>query len=80
MSPIVAKSLPELLQTNIGFQMYNRVNRDAENKGKAHSERVGNALVTYLVYPNGKIMVNIACSETPFKSTTELAESIIFSS
>jgi hypothetical protein len=69
------------LQTNTGFQTYNKINRDydAENKGKVHSERIGDALVTYLVYPKGKVMVNIACSETQFNLTADLDESILFS-
>jgi hypothetical protein len=49
-----------------------------------HEERIGKAKgkpnVKYVVYPNGKVMVYIACSDTPFKLETEANEGLLFSS
>jgi hypothetical protein len=46
------------------------------NKSKQHEEKIGTAVVKYLVYPNGKIMVFVACSNNPFKLEDEADESI----
>jgi hypothetical protein len=37
------------------------------------------AIVRYLVYPNGKVMVFVACSNNPFKLEDEADESILYS-
>jgi hypothetical protein len=43
-----------------------------ENKSKEHQEIVGSgALVRYLFYPNGTVMLFIECSNTPFKLEEE---------
>jgi hypothetical protein len=49
------------------------------NKAKQHQERIGKAVVKYLLYPNGKVMVFIACSNNPFKLEDEGYESILYS-
>jgi len=47
-----------------------------------HTERIGKAQgipnVTYIVYPKGKIMVYIACSDRPFKLETDNDVSSLF--
>ena len=37
------------------------------------------AVVKYLVYPNGTVMVFVACSNTPFKLEDEADESLLYS-
>ena len=49
------------------------------NKAKQHEEKIGKAVVKYLVYPNGKTMVFVACSNNPFKLEDEADESILYS-
>ena len=49
------------------------------NKAKEHEEKIGKAVVKYLVYPNGKTMVFVACSNNPFKLEDEADESILYS-
>ena len=45
-----------------------------------HEERIGTgAIVRYLVYPNGKVMVFVACSNNPFKLEDEADESSLYS-
>ncbi len=36
------------------------------NRNKEHQEIMGSALVRYLFYPNGRVMVFVECSNTPF--------------
>jgi len=47
-----------------------------------HTERIGKAIhipnVTYIIYPKGKIMVYIACSDKPFKVETDNDASSLF--
>ena len=50
-----------------------------KNKGKQHLERMARADVNFVVYPNGKIMISIACSNNPFKLETDEDESSLFS-
>ena len=42
-------------------------------------ERIGSAIVKYLVYPNGKTMVFVACNNNPFKLEDEAEGSILYS-
>jgi len=49
------------------------------NKAKQHEEKIGKAVVKYLVYPNGKVMVFVACSNNPFELEDEGYESILYS-
>ncbi|MGB6532343.1 MAG: hypothetical protein WBF33_29930, partial [Candidatus Nitrosopolaris sp.] len=49
------------------------------NKAKQHEEKVGTSIVKYLVYPNGKVIVFVACSSSPFKLEDEADESILYS-
>jgi hypothetical protein len=48
------------------------------NKAKQHEEKIGTSIVKYLVYPNGKTMVFVACSNYPFKLEDESDVSIIY--
>jgi hypothetical protein len=41
------------------------------NKSKQHEERIGTSIVKYLVYPNGKTMIFVACSNNPLKLEDE---------
>jgi hypothetical protein len=41
------------------------------NRGKVHEEIIASILVKYLFYPNGRIMIFISCSNTPFKIERE---------
>jgi hypothetical protein len=52
----------------------------SENRGKAHEEVIASVLVRYLFYPNGKVMVFVTCSNTPFKleSSDDLNRLIAF--
>jgi hypothetical protein len=47
-------------------------------KAKPYEKCIDKTNVKYLVYPNGKAMVYIACSENPFKLETEAYGSILF--
>jgi hypothetical protein len=49
------------------------------NKGKQHLERMARADVNFVVYPNGKVMISIACSNNPFKLQTDEDVTILFS-
>lgn len=49
------------------------------NKGKQHLKRMARADVNFVVYPNGKVMISIACSNNPFKLETDEDEIILFS-
>jgi hypothetical protein len=48
------------------------------NKSKQHEEKIGTSIVKYLVYPNGKTMIFVACSNNPFKLEDESDVSIIY--
>jgi hypothetical protein len=48
------------------------------NKAKQHEEKIGTSIVKYLVYPNGKTMIFVACSNYPFKLEDESDVSIIY--
>lgn len=41
------------------------------NKGKQYLERMARADVNFVIYPNGKIMISVACSNSPFKLETD---------
>ena len=69
------------LQTITNREAYDAFNTDLirGNKAKPHEERIGKALVTYLIYPYGKVMVYIACSNNPFRLETQEDEALLFS-
>jgi hypothetical protein len=69
------------LQLSLEPMYYNDIQKDCSkyNKAKQHEEKIGTAIVKYLVYPNGKVMVFVACSNNPFKLEDEADESIIYS-
>ena len=49
------------------------------NKGKQYLERMAKADVNFIIYPNGKVMISVACSNSPFKLETDEDESTLFS-
>ncbi|MFZ0513841.1 MAG: hypothetical protein WAM14_19700, partial [Candidatus Nitrosopolaris sp.] len=69
------------LQVPLDSRYYADIQKDCSeyNKAKQHEERIGTAVVKYLVYPNGKTMVFVACSNNPFKLEDEADESILYS-
>jgi hypothetical protein len=73
------------LELFINPEGYDDLNQNSVkcNTAKLHEERIGKAKgkpnVKYVVYPNGKVMVYIACSDNPFKLETEADECLLFS-
>ncbi len=67
---------PEYYQTSTTITALPETER---NKGKQHLERMARADVNFVVYPNGKVMISIACSNNPFKLQTDEDEIILFS-
>ncbi len=69
------------LQLTFESRYYNDIQKSCSqyNKSKQHEEKIGSAVVKYLVYPNGKVMVFVACSNNPFKLEYETDESILHS-
>jgi hypothetical protein len=69
------------LQLSLDSSYYTDIQKNSSkyNKAKQHEEKIGTALVKYLVYPNGKTMVFVACSNNPFKLEDEADESILYS-
>jgi hypothetical protein len=69
------------LQLSLDLRYYWDIQKDhlKYNKAKQHEEKIGTAIVKYLVYPTGKTMVFIACSNNPFKVEDEADESTLFS-
>jgi hypothetical protein len=69
------------LQVSLEPTYYTDIHKNSSkyNKAKQHEEKIGKAVVKYLVYPNGKTMVFVACSNNPFKLEDEADESILYS-
>ena len=69
------------LQLSLDSRYYTDIRKDRSeyNKAKQHEEKIGTSIVKYLVYPNGKTMVFVACSNNPFKLEDEADESILYS-
>ena len=69
------------LQLSFGSGYYTDIQKTSSkhNKAKQHEEKIGTSIVKYLVYPNGKIIVFVACSNNPFKLEDEADESILYS-
>jgi hypothetical protein len=69
------------LQLGIQSKYYSEIQKGywQKNKGKQHEEKIGTSLVKYVIYPNGTVMVFIACSNNPFRLETESDESLLFS-
>jgi hypothetical protein len=69
------------LQLSLEPRYYTDIQKGSSkyNKAKQHEEKIGKAVVKYLVYPNGKTMVFVACSNNPFKLEDESDESILYS-
>jgi hypothetical protein len=73
------------LGVDINYDEYNDLTgkQEARNRSKDHSERIGKVKgppnVHYSMYPNGKIMAYVKCSENPFKLETDSDVSNLFS-
>jgi hypothetical protein len=68
------------LQLSVNPEVYHDVKHEFNkyNRGKIHLERIGSYNVKYLIYPNGRVLVYIACSDTPFKLETDNDVSFLF--
>src|SRR5215467_3874203 len=68
------------LQLSLESRYYTDIQKTSSkhNKSKQHEEKIGTSIVKYLVYPNGKTMVFVACSSNPFKLEDESDVSIIY--
>jgi hypothetical protein len=69
------------LQLSLGSGYYTDIQKTSSkhNKAKQHEEKIGTSIVKYLVYPKGKVMVFVACSNNPFKLEDETDVSILYS-
>src|SRR5215472_6885565 len=68
------------LQLSLESRYYTDIQKNCSkyNKAKQHEERIGTSIVKYLVYPNGKTMIFVACSNNPFKLEDESDVSILY--
>jgi hypothetical protein len=68
------------LQLSLESRYYTDIQKTSSkhNKSKQHEEKIGTSIVKYLVYPNGKTMIFIACSNYPFKLEDESDVSILY--
>jgi hypothetical protein len=68
------------LQLSLESRYYTDIQKTSSkhNKAKQHEEKIGTSIVKYLVYPNGKTMVFVACSNYPFKLEDESDVSVIY--
>jgi hypothetical protein len=70
------------LKLKLNPEYYNEISHLAHsvNKGKELQEIIASVLIRYIFYPNGKVMVFVACSNTPFKlqSNNDLDRLIAF--
>ena len=68
------------LQLSLESRYYTDIQKTSSkrNKAKQHEEKIGTSIVKYLVYPNGKTMVFVACSNYPFKLEDESDVSILY--
>jgi hypothetical protein len=69
------------LQLSLESTYYTDIQKNCSkyNKAKQHEEKIGSSIVKYLVYPNGKVMVFVACSNNPFRLEDEADETILYS-
>lgn len=73
------------LQVDIDRNEYEYIisKEEAYCRSKEHKERIGRVKgmpnVTYMIYPKGRVMVYIKCSENPFRLETENDVSCLFS-
>jgi hypothetical protein len=72
------------LQTTIYPEYYEPLPQDLnekwqKNRGKPHYETMARGDITFIVYPNGKVLVMAACSNKPLKLETDEDESNLFS-
>jgi len=66
------------LQLSLESRYYTDIQKisSKHNKSKQHEEKIGRSIVKYLVYPNGKTMIFVACSNNPFKLEDESDKSL----
>jgi hypothetical protein len=69
------------LQLSFESRYYSDIQKTSSkhNKSKQQEERFGTSIVKYLVYPNGKTMIFVGCSNNPFKLEDESDVSILYS-
>ena len=73
------------MQVDIDHNEYEYIigKEEARCRSKDHSERIdrvkGMPNVTYIIYPKGRVMVYVKCSEIPFRLETENEVSYLFS-
>jgi hypothetical protein len=71
------------LQLSVASEYYHTITealpKAKKNKGKQHLEHMARGDVNFIIYPNGKVMVFIACSNNPFKLETDEDEGNLFS-
>ena len=67
------------LQLSLDSRYYTDIQKECSkyNKAKQHEEKICTSIVKYLIYPNGKTMVFVACSNNPFKLEDESDVSIL---
>lgn len=81
-SPLYIHSLQLQLCIEPGYYTDTDIQTDCSehNKSKQYEEKIGTAaVVKYLVYPSGKIMVFVACSNNPFKLEDAADEITLYS-
>jgi hypothetical protein len=68
------------LQLSLESRYYTDIQKSSSkyNKAKQHEEKIGTSIVKYLVYPNGKTMIFVACSNNPFELEDESDVSILY--
>ena len=68
------------LQLSLESRYYTDIQKTSSkhNKSKRHEEKIGKSIVKYLIYPNGKTMVFVACSNNPFNLEDESDVSILY--
>lgn len=61
------------LELELNPQYYDEIHllASSKNRGKKHEEIVASVLVRYIFYPNGRVMIFVSCSNTPFKIERE---------
>ena len=64
------------LHTNIDKKYYSELEQEPReyNKAKVYEEHIGKAFVRYVYSPNGKVEIQISCSEAPYKIESETDE------
>jgi hypothetical protein len=69
------------LQLFVDKEYFSTIGREEVrgNRAKMNSERMARGDITFLLYPSGKVVVTVACSNNPFKIETDQDLAILFS-